>query len=45
MSGWLKSVLKTGLKLAESIFKPIIGRIFEFKEIKEVVDDPILDED
>ena len=49
MSGWLKSifksVLKTGLKLAETILKPIISRFFDLKEIKDVVNDPILDKD
>ena len=41
----VKNVLKTGSKLAESIFKPIINKIFELKEIREVVNDPILDRD
>ena len=49
MSGWLKSsfksVLKTGLKLVETILKPIISNIFDLKEIKEIVNDPILDRD
>ena len=49
MSGWLKSVFKsilnTGLKLAEIILKPIINKFFYSKEIKEVVNDPILDKD
>ena len=49
MSGWLKSVfksvLKTGLKLAETILKPIISRFFDLKETKEIVNDPILDKD
>ena len=47
MSGWLKSVCKsvlnTGLKLAEIILKPIISKIFDLKRIKEIVNDPILD--
>ena len=41
MSGWLKSVFKsvlnTGLKLAETILKPIINTFFDSKEIKEIV--------
>ena len=49
MSGWLKvvfkSVLNTGLKLAEIILKPIINKFFHSKEIKEIVNDPILDKD
>ena len=49
MSGWLKSVFKsvlnTGLKLAEIILKPIINKFFVSKEIKEIVNDPILDKD
>ena len=49
MSGWLKSVfksvLKTGLKLAETILKPIISTFFDLKEIKEIANDPILDKD
>ena len=49
MSDWLKSVfktvLKTGLKLAETILKPIISKYFDLKEIKEIVNDPILDKD
>ena len=49
MSGWLKSVIKsvlnTGLKLAEIILKPIINKFFDLKEIKEIVNDPILDKD
>ena len=47
MSGWLKSVFKsvlnTGLKLAETILEPIINKFFDSKEFKEIVDDPILD--
>ena len=47
MSGWLKSlfksVLNTGLKLAEIILKPIMNKFFDSKEIKEIVNDPILD--
>ena len=46
MSGWLKSVFKsvldTGLKLAETILKPIINKLFDLKEIKEIGNDPIL---
>ena len=49
MSDWLKSVFKsvlnTGLKLAEIILKPIINKFFDSKEIKEIVNDPILDKD
>ena len=49
MSGWLKSVfrsvLNTGLKLAEIILKPIINNFFDIKEIKEIANDPILDKD
>ena len=49
MSGWLKSVFKsvlnTGLKLAEIIRKPIINKFFDLREIKEIVNDPILDKD
>ena len=49
MSGWLKgvfkSVLNTGLKLAEIILKLIINNFFDLKEIKEIVNDPILDKD
>ena len=49
MSDWLKSVfknvLKTGLKLPETILKPIFSKIFDLKEIKEIVNDPILDRD
>ena len=49
MSGWLKSVfrsvLNTGLKLAEIILKPIINKFFDIKEIKEIANDPILDKD
>ena len=49
MSGWLKSVftsvLNTGLKFAEIILKPIINKFFDLKEIKEIVNDPILDKD
>ena len=49
MSDWLKSVfknvLKAGLKLVETILKPIISKIFDLKEIKEIVNDPILDRD
>ena len=49
MSGWLKSVfknvLKTGLNLVETILKSIISKIFDLKEIKEIVNDPILDRD
>ena len=49
MSGWLKSVFKSilnsGLKLAEIILKPIINKFFYSKEIKEIVNDPILDKD
>ena len=49
MSGWLKSVftsvLNTGLKFAEIILKPIISKFFDLKEIKEIVNDPILDKD
>ena len=49
MSGWSKSVfksaLKTGLKLVETIRKPIISKIFHLKEVKEIVNDPILDRD
>ena len=47
MSGWLKSVFKRvlngELKLAETILKPIINKIFDLKEIEEIVNDPILD--
>ena len=46
MSDWLKSVfknvLKKGLKLVETILKPIISKMFDLKEIKEIVNDPIL---
>ena len=46
MSDWLQSVFKTeleaALKLPETILKPIIGKL---KEIKEIVNDPILDKD
>ena len=49
MSDWLKSVfknlLKTGLKLAETILKPIISRFFDLEEIKGIVKDRILDKD
>ena len=49
MSGRLKSVFKsvlnTGLKLAEIILKPIINKFFDSSEIKEIVNDPILDKD
>ena len=49
MSDWLKSVfknvLKTGLKLVETILKPIISTIFDLKEIKEIVNDLLLDRD
>ena len=49
MSDWLKSVfknvLKTGLNLVETILKSIISKIFDLKEIKEIVNDPILDRD
>ena len=49
MPGWLKSVFKsvlnTGLKLAEIILKPIINKVFDLKEIKEIVNDPILEKD
>ena len=49
MSGWLKgvfkSVLNTGLNLAEIILKLIINNFFDLKEIKEIVNDPILDKD
>ena len=49
MSDWLKSAfksaLKTGVKLAETILKPIISKFFDLKEIKEIVNDPILDKD
>ena len=49
MSGWLKSVFKsvlnTGLKLAEIILKPIIDKFFDLKETKEIVNDSILDKD
>ena len=48
MSGWLKSVFKsvlnTGLKLAEIILKPIINNFFDLKEIKEIVKDYEIDE-
>ena len=47
MLGWLKSVFKsvlnTGLKLAETILKSIINKFFDLKEIREIVKDPILD--
>ena len=47
MTGWLKSVFKsvlnTRLKLAEIIFKPIINTFFDLKEIKEIINDPVLD--
>ena len=47
MSGWLKSVFKSvlnaGLKLVEPILKPIINKSFDLKEIKEIVNNPILD--
>ena len=49
MSDWIKSifknVLKTGLKLVETILKPIISKVFDLKEIKEIVNDPIFDRD
>ena len=49
MSDWLKSlfktILKTGLKLADIILKPIISKFFYLKEIKEIVNDLILDKD
>ena len=49
MSGWLKSVFKsvlnTGLKLAEIILKSIINKFFDLKEIKEIANDPIMDKD
>ena len=49
MSGWLKSVFKsvlnTGLKLAEIIYKPITNKFFDLKKIKEIANDPILDKD
>ena len=49
MSGWVKgvfkSVLNTGLKLAEIILKLIINKFFDLKEIKEIVNDPIVDKD
>ena len=49
MSGWLKSVFKsvlnTGLKLAEVILKPIINKFFDSKEVKEIVNDSILHKD
>ena len=49
MSGWLKNVFKSvlniGLKLAEIILKPITNRYFDLKEIKEIVKDPLLDQD
>ena len=49
MPGWLKSVFKsvlsTGLKLVEIILKQIINKFFDLKEIKEIVNDPILEKD
>ena len=49
MSGWLKSVFKsvlnTELKLPEIILKPMINKFFVSKEIKEIVNNPILDKD
>ena len=41
---YLKAIC-TGLKLAEIILKPIINKFFDSKQIKEVVNDPILDKD
>ena len=47
MSGWLKSafknVLNSGLKIAEAILKPIIREFSDLREIKEIVNDLILD--
>ena len=49
MSGWLKSVIKsvlnTGLKLVEIVLKQINNKFFDLKEIKEIVNDLILDKD
>ena len=41
---YLKAIC-TGLKLAEIILKPVINKFFDSKQIKEVVNDPILDKD
>ena len=42
MSDWLKSVFKSVLNIT---LKPIINKFFDSKDIKEIVNDPILDKD